>query len=291
MIKPTSHLDNLANSLSELGIRKDNSPSHASLALWHDNQQKLSCFYAPFDHVNKEAKLIIVGITPGRTQMNRSLNAFNLALSQGATTQQAFKQVKQYASLSGGMRPTIIKILNKLGYAKRLDIPCCSLLWGEENKLVHFCSLLKYPIFINDKDYSGQVDVFRNSRLTELLYQEFVNDLKQLSPDALLVPLGEMVANVISTLIQNGEIKQQTHSFEDRLVAPPHPSGANAESIALLLDEPFPSLAEYQQAMYTRYTEKQRNKNRPVSQSKEQYNKARASRWNTIASLRQAYNL
>ena len=276
-----------------LTSRKDNAPTIEALLLWRDSKKGLSCFYAPFDHVNYDAKIVIVGITPGRTQMNRALNTLQDGIVNNNTIDQTLKNVKQQASLSGSMRPRIIEILNKLGYAKALNIDCTSSLWSESNHLVHFCSLLKYPVFIHNKDYCGQPALFNSTELTQLVYQEFVHDLSTISPEATLVPLGEMVANVITKLRNKGLIKQHVKTFQNKVIAPPHPSGANAESISLLLSEHFPSLADYQQSMYQTYLQRQSwlKKKNATPQLEDNYKKARASRWHAVSHIRQAYGL
>jgi len=276
-----------------LASNKDNAPAIEDLLIWRHAQKGLSCFYAPFEHVNQDAKIVIVGITPGRTQMNRALNTLQTGLANNASIDQILKNVKQQASLSGSMRPRIIEILNKLGYAKALNIDSTSSLWSENNHLVHFCSLLKYPVFIHDKDYCGQPTLFNSGELTQLLHQEFINDLATINPDATLMPLGEMVAKVITILRDEGLIKQQVKTYQNKVIAPPHPSGANAESISLLLSEQFPTLEDYQQSMYDSYLNKQSwsKKKDAKPQTEGNYKKARASRWYAVSNIRQAYGI
>lgn len=273
--------------------RQDTSPPESSLSLWQLPDKKLTCFYAPFEHVNTEAKLILVGITPGRTQMNRSINSLNQALSNGEDLEQALKSVKQTASLSGTMRPRLVEMLNRLGYAKKLEIACCSSLWAENNDLVHFCSVLKYPIFVNGKDYCGQPNLFNVPNLQALLFDQFVKDMQSINPNASIVPLGEMVADVLTQLTLAGHITHGLPRFEDQVVSPPHPSGANAESITLILMDDYPSLCEYQDMMYARYLSKRGwlKKANGQPQDETQYKKARAARWYAMSRVRQAYKI
>ena len=84
--------------------------------LWENPRTRLSCYYAPFEYLNSEAKLILVGITPGGTQMNRALNAARTALGSGTPIATAVRHVKREGSFSGTMRPNIVAMLNKLGY-------------------------------------------------------------------------------------------------------------------------------------------------------------------------------
>jgi uracil-DNA glycosylase len=279
--------------LNALTTRQNRSPPEASLQLWSLPDKKLSCFYAPFEYVNTDAKLIIVGITPGRTQMNRSVNALNQALSDGQDLESALKSVKKTASLSGTMRPRLVEILNRLGYAEKLGIDCCSSLWAENNHLVHFCSVLKYPIFVNGKDYCGQPKLFNISQLKTLLFEQFVKDMQSIQTGAYIVPLGEMVADVLTQLDASGNIKHHLPRFDNKIVSPPHPSGANAESISLLLMNHFPTLSDYQDKMYQHYLDKQGwlKKSDGKPQDEDKYKKARAARWYAMSRVRQAYKL
>lgn len=232
--------------ISALSSRQDRSPPESSLQLWHLPDKKLTCFYAPFEYVNTNAKLIIVGITPGRTQMNRSINSLKLALASDEPMEQALRSVKQTASLSGTMRPRLVEMLNRLGYADKLGITCCSTLWAEHNDLVHFCSVLKYPIFVDGKDYCGQPNLFKVPQLEDLLFEQFVKDIQSIHPNAHIVPLGEMVADVLNQLDHDNHLPHHLPRFDGRVISPPHPSGANAESISLVLMDKYPTLSVYQ---------------------------------------------
>lgn len=292
----TQRIDQLKcylSSIEALSERRDNSLPEAGLSLWQDDARGLSCFYAPFEHINHDAKIIIVGITPGKTQMNRSLTGIQQALASGQDLDQAIKSVKQFASLSGSMRAKLVDMLNRLGYADLLNIDCCSQLWAERHDLVHFCSVLKYPIFVKGKDYSGQPGLFNVPELKNLLFEQFVTDLKTVNPQAVIVPLGEMVANTLMRLEDEGHLLQSLTRFEGKVISPPHPSGANAESIALILREQYPDLAEYQQQMYDDYCKKQSWLKRPGGKPQEEsrYKQARAARWYAMQHVRQAHQL
>ncbi len=279
--------------IDALTPRSDTQSPEQDLLLWRHEERDMSCYYAPFDHVNHDAKIIIVGITPGRTQMNRALMAAQQALQHNQSDTLTLQQVKQYASLSGSMRSRIVAMLNRLGYADKLGLHCCSQLWAEHHSLVHFCSILKYPIFIKGKDYNGQVNLHSIPALQHLLMNQFVQDISTISPDALIVPLGEMVANILTELSDTNQIKQPLPLFEKSVIAPPHPSGANAESIALLLMTDYPSLEAYQHTMFQRYMSKQSwlKKAGGKPQNEQKYKNARAARWHAIARVRAAYHL
>lgn len=262
------------------------------MKLWGNARSGLSCYYAPFEYLNTEAKLILVGITPGGTQMNRALNAARTALTSSTPVPDAIRHVKRQGSFSGNMRPNIVNTLNRLGYQHKLGIACASSLWSTHDHLVQFCSLLKFPVFLKEKDYNGNPKAHKDKDLMRMLDEHFVSDMKALPHDAILVPLGDTVLEVVSYIKDRGSILQDLMRFEDQYVAPPHPSGANAESIALLLEPIYPTEIAYTDRMYRDYLRRQPWKpkgGKPQLEAK--YKAVRAARWKSMLFVRRAYAL
>lgn len=272
-------------------LRDDDSPLPV-FKLWGNARTGLSSYYAPFEYINQDAKLILVGITPGGTQMNRALNAARSAIIGGTSVSEAIRHVKREGSFSGKMRPNIINTLNRLGYQQKLGLSCASALWSTDDHLVHFCSLLKFPVFLNGKDYNGNPKAHKDADLKKLLIEHFVPDMQAISPDALLVPLGDSVLEIVVSLKAQGLIPQTLMKFEGRYVAPPHPSGANAESIALLLENTYPDKEQYANQMYRDYLNRapwEKKGGKP--QSEQKYKAARCARWESMLFVRRAYKL
>jgi hypothetical protein len=278
--------------IAKLERRSDDASPLEELLIWINKARNLSCYYAPFDHVNKQAKIILVGITPGATQMNRSLNAARAALENGEDVSDGIRAVKKFSSFSGIMRHNLISLLDRLGYNSQLGLDSTSHLWNSRDDLVHFCSLLKYPVFFKERDYNGQPKALRVPELKQLIEKEFVSDLSLIDYEAELVPLGNTVGEVITKLNSDGKIPQRLRSFEGKLVCPPHPSGANAESIALILLDRFPMLEEYQDEMYKDYLTFQPWKRKGgMPQQEDKYKRARKSRWEGALFIRRAYRI
>ena len=53
------------------------------------------------------------------------------------------------------MRNNLIDMLDEIGLNRKLNISSCSEMFNEENNLMHTTSLIKYPVFINGKNYNG----------------------------------------------------------------------------------------------------------------------------------------
>lgn len=270
----------------------DHEPPVGQLKLWEDVKTGLSCHYAPFEYLNTEARIILVGITPGGTQMNRALNAARLALTTDHPIADAVRAVKRESSFSGAMRPNIVNTLNRLGYQKKLGIDCASRLWSTHDHLVHFCSLLKFPVFLNGKDYNGNPKPHKNPILQATLIEHFARDMAALPPDSMLVPLGDTVLEALLWLKGKNLVPQSILSFEGRFVAPPHPSGANAESISLLMETVYPGQEEYAEKMYAEYLKNEPwKKKKGQPQPEHRYKAIRKSRWVSMQFVRRAYGL
>ena len=115
----------------------------------------LRMFYAPFDWVNESARLIIMGITPGWTQMELACRAAREALSQGRTTDEVCRVAKQQASFAGSMRANLLKMLDALGVPKLLRIESSAALFGGVALLLHTGSVVRYPVFVESRNYTG----------------------------------------------------------------------------------------------------------------------------------------
>ena len=173
----------------------------------------IKVYYAPFDYVNSEAKIMIVGITPGLQQMLQSFQVINDGKS--------LKEVKDLSSFKGSMRTTLIKYLDELEVNKKLKIKSCESLFNKDSKYLHTTSLVKYPVFDKGKNYSGS-NILKKKILVEFIEKNFLKELKTLKK-AIIIPLGNTVSSTIEYL--NNKYNLKLACF---LKGFPHPSGANA---------------------------------------------------------------
>lgn len=185
--------------------------------------------YAPFEYINRQAKVVIVGITPGQLQMVNALREARIQLMSGAGDEQALVAAKQTGAFSGAIRPNLIALLDSIGLHKWLTLNSCGDLFGASAGLVQTTSALRNPVFIKGKNYSGAPGMTKHPLLRDQLLKYFGEDAKQL-PEAVFVPLGDKVAEALYFLADKGAIRR------DRILdGLPHPSGANAERIAYFL--------------------------------------------------------
>lgn len=192
----------------------------------------LETFYAPFEHINTEAKIVFCGITPGMQQAGIALNTVANELKGGATPAAALKTAKQQASFAGTMRTNLSKMLNHIGLNEVLGIQDCNSLFGEHAPLVHYTSALKNPVFYRGKNYSGSPSMVKTGALNWQLDKFLVKEIEQLDSDVFYIPLGPKVTEVFDWLVDNGHVKEK-----QVLSGLPHPSGANAERIKYFCGE------------------------------------------------------
>lgn len=185
--------------------------------------------YAPFEYVNPQARVVIVGITPGRTQMLNALRECRRQLQAGADEQQALRASKSTGAFSGAMRPNLVALLDAVGLHQWLGLRSCAQLFGDAAALVQTASVLRYPVFVKGENYNGAPNMTRNPLLRKQLLEGFGQDAQQL-PGAVFLPLGDKVAEALYFLADQGLLPR--HRILDGL---PHPSGANAERIAYFL--------------------------------------------------------
>jgi hypothetical protein len=207
--------------------------THAPLLLHRTGvgSRMVEMIYAPFDHINSAARIVIVGLTPGLQQARNALAAARTALRNGASIDGAAAEAKVYASFSGPMRNNLVRLLDHIGIARTLGIGSTAELWGRRSDLVHFTSALRYPVFIDGQNWSGQPDMLRVPDMRGWLERYSGQEL-QMVREALFVPLGPKVTAALDHLASAGLLGSARV-----LRGLPHPSGANAERISCFLGD------------------------------------------------------
>lgn len=189
----------------------------------------LACHYAPFDHINADAKIVLLGITPGAQQARNALTELATALRANKSDADALELSKKTASFSGPMRNNLIAMLDRIGLHAVLGIESCARLFDTRTDLVHFTSALRYPVFVNGKDYSGSPSIRTTPALREMS-RRWLDEEVALLKDAFWVPLGKEPSAVLDDCVARGQLDAQRV-----LAGLPHPSGANAERISYFL--------------------------------------------------------
>jgi hypothetical protein len=191
----------------------------------------LNVHWAPFDHMPATARLVIVGITPGRQQAMNALLAFAQALRSGRSPQEALRQAKLTGSFSGPLCANLVRMLDFIGLPKVLGVPSCATLFDAAHEQVHFTSALRYPVFRDGANYNGNPDPLRTPLLRGMI-ETFLAEEARAFPDAFWLPLGPKPIAALQHLVSLGMLEA------DRVLAGmPHPSGASGERIKFFLGE------------------------------------------------------
>jgi len=186
-------------------------------------EKNMEIYYAPHNEtINENAKIFIIGITPGWTQTKIAYEIAWNCLFQNLCNKDIKKECKKNSRFAGSMRKNLIEMLDELNLNKKLNINSCSELFDEHDIMLHTTSIIPYPVFINNKNYTGtNPKILDNKILTSYLKKYFYKEAEKL-PDAFYIPLGCAVEEVLEYMVKEGLIKK-----EQCLFGFPHPSGAN----------------------------------------------------------------
>jgi hypothetical protein len=189
----------------------------------------LAAHYISFDTVNRAARVVLVGITPGFTQWKNAMKEAQRQLQAGASPEDAVLAAKNTGAFSGAMRPNLINLLDAIGLPRWLGISSCDTLFGAQASLVQTTSILRHPIFVNGDNYNGTPNMIRTPFLQQQMLEHFARESAQLA-NPVYIPLGPKVNEGLRWLVSQGVLKA-----DQILDGLPHPSGANAERIAYFL--------------------------------------------------------
>ena len=184
-------------------------------------------YFVPFGHVNSEAKVVLLGLTPGWQQMEAAIREARVALLAGDDPDQVSWRAKGTAAFVGTMRKNLCAMLDELGLPSALGLSASSDLFEHHRPLVHTTSALQYPVFKSGENYSGTPNPTKNKLLRSMIDHILRYELQNLE-HAIIVPLGKAVEQVLGYMADQGWI-----STDRVLFGFPHPSGANGHRVRL----------------------------------------------------------
>ena len=201
------------------GLTDDDLPTDTLLIAKDDS---LAVYYAPLDYVNREAKVAIVGITPGLRQMTIACRTARDMLHAGVSCAEMLRAVKRAASFAGSMRTNLVSMLDRMDVNRALGIDSTASLFDAESHLVHTTSAVRHPAFVNGRNYTGHSPkLLETPILANYVYNVLANELEAASK-ALVVPLGKSVDLALQALVSSNRVDGARC-----LLGFPHPSGAN----------------------------------------------------------------
>ncbi len=190
---------------------------------------RYSTHYIPFESVHPQARIVVAGITPGFAQWQNAMREAQRQLAAGVDDDTVLRAARLAGAFSGAIRPNFVALLDAIGVQRWLGIASCATLFGLDAGLVQASAILRHPVFVDGKNYSGSPSPLRNPFLREQVLRWFAEEARQL-PDALYIPMGASVSETLDWLVTEAVIPagRVLHGL-------PHPSGANAERVAYFL--------------------------------------------------------
>ena len=200
-------------------------PEHFLLA--HEGRYR--SYYIPFESVNRAARVVVVGISPGFAQWKNAMREAQRQMEKGSRREEVLRAARQAGAFSGAIRPNFVALLDAIGVQRWLGIASCATLFGDDAHLVHIGAILRHPVFVDGKNYSGTPAMPRHAFLRDETLRYFAHEAAML-PDALYIPMGASVSEGLDWLAGQGVLPASRilHGL-------PHPSGANAERVAYFL--------------------------------------------------------
>lgn len=167
-----------------------NDPFNDVFILGKDEHYSLR--YVPFEFINHEAKLAIIGITPGNTQIELSYATANALIRAGDPSELILKTLIKEAAFGGAaMRPNLIRMLEHFKIPKLLGIASAESLWDENSHLLHGTSVVPHAAFKARKMFNGSFEEVLNSKLLFECFKDcLAATLARLPKDVLYVALG-----------------------------------------------------------------------------------------------------
>lgn len=178
----------------------------------------LEMYYAPHnEYINKQAKIVIVGITPGWNQMKIAFEQVVKSMNLQHSTEQILKEAKITASFAGTIRVNLVHMLDQCGIPEIINSESSASLFKEERSLLHTTSIIKYPVFHHGKNYTGHnPDIVQSSLLSTYAYNVFPEELSQIKQPALVIPLGKTVEQALRKLLESSKL-QNMFIYSDSL--------------------------------------------------------------------------
>ena len=173
------------------------------------SEGRYSLEYVPFDHVNSDARLVIIGITPGPTQRDDAYDETRRLLARGLPDEEILSGVKKYAAFGGpSMRPNLERMIDALGIMSLLGGGRAAELWQARSHLLHATSVVPHAAFVGKKPFAGSFEeIQRVGLLRRCFERDFLPTLSRLPHDAHYIGLGPTPAAALAFAAEKGFIE------------------------------------------------------------------------------------
>lgn len=220
----------LSKYIKALSVYSNGTPFCEDLRI--ESRSDIDVFFSPFEHVNKQARVVLVGISPGATQANNANVEASELIKCGEKIEKVSEKAKQTGAFSGALRSNLVRLLDHIGINSRLGINSCESLFAENNHLLHSTSVFRYPTLQAGKPISSAKKGLSDPLLKQMVDCCLAEEVRQLPQSAFYLPMGQGVDKILLALCERGLLNRN-----QLLIGLPHPSGANAERVAYFLGE------------------------------------------------------
>lgn len=168
-------------------------------------------YYIPFEWTNPQARLVVVGITPGPNQMELAYRTASSKIKVGLGDLEILKAAKAHGAFgSATMRPNLVKMMNHFGFADLFDVEDAADFWDRRSDVFLGTSVIPHAAFRNGKPFAGSFDdVMKSKIFSECFHVDFVPSLKDIPGDARFVALGETPLRALSWCVRYGKLKEE----------------------------------------------------------------------------------
>lgn len=217
-----AHAEDLAGLPADLAAQD---VDREELLLFRD--KKISIYLTPFDQYEPRARIALVGLTPGRSQMHLAVTTAAAALRQGASVDEAVVRAKAVAAFAGPLRRNLITMLDGIGMQDVLGLSTCEALFADRTDLVTKTSAICHAVFYpHGKNYAGTSPSIERHPVLRAFAQQVLAANLAMVPDALVIPLGDAAKQAVT--LAGVDPSRVLFDF-------PHPSGGNGHRAARYL--------------------------------------------------------
>jgi len=192
-----------------------------------ESENRLRMYYTPIDWTNGAARIVLLGITPGWTQMALAFRGAAAAMADRKSPDDVARAAKFSGAFAGWIRNNLLRMLDDIGLPSVLGLGSASELFGTAGSLLHTTSVIRYPVFVGTRNYTGTPAPMKSPLLARFARTVLAPELESV-PQALIVPLGNAVESTLDILAAEGHLgsKRWLSGF-------PHPSGANGHRVRI----------------------------------------------------------
>lgn len=184
---------------------------------------EVEMYYAPHnEYIHQEAKLMIIGITPGWQQMAAAYQAARKGVEQNLTATEICRAAKEAASFAGTMRNNLIGMLDRLELPQALNLDSSRALFTSQRPWLHTTSALKYPVFSSRRNYTGYSPNLLTTPFLKTCASASLLHEWSLLGQVFIIPLGRIVEHLLHPFVKEGRLDERQCAWGF-----PHPSGAN----------------------------------------------------------------